>query len=369
MVDVRYLLTDEVTGRAFAELPLTLDGPIEFRKNDVGQVEASMPCDHPAVTNANFTDGLCSVTVLRDDSAEASLLIADMDVDSDARSLRLTLVEASAYFAVRVVEVDKTFNAADRYTIASNIFTEITTKTSTSGDGTASPGLSINASLPRFSIAGGVTGFTMDLTGSGLARHSMKDYLDKLAEDPDQGIEWRMDYATGSSRESCNRTLTIGAPLGVTQPITLTEQMLTAWGHTYSPLRAATRAHVRGSGYTATRQNTGSITAGWPLLDQVLDRPDVSNHTHLGNVARELRRKAQPPVKMISLSYRPGLSLPFGWCGIGDKIPLNIDDTCDLLNISGLSLRVEGIEWLPEQAGQQESVNLLMNLPLDELGT
>lgn len=367
MVDVRYLLVDEVDGRAFAELPLELDGPIEFRKNDVGQVEASMPCDHPAVTKANFTEGLRSVTVLRDDVPRASLLIGDLDVDSSGRRLSLTLLETSAYFEYRVVEVDKTFTAETRFNILDDIFTEVTTKTSTSGDGTGSPGSPINADLPRFSLSGSAAA-TMDLTGSGLARHSFRDYLDKTSEDPDDGTEWWVDVTTGSSRQTCNRTLVIGAPLGVTQDIILTEQMLTSWGHTFSPLRGGTRWHARGSGYTATKQNTGSITDGWPLLDRILDRPDVSNHTHLGNIAREGRRKGQPPVKMLRLSYRPGLSLPFGWCGIGDKIPLDVNDPCDLLTLSADNRRVEGIQWFPPQVGQQESVDLLLNLPLDSTG-
>lgn len=367
MVDVRYLLVDEVDGKAFAELSLELDGPIEFRKNDVGQVEASMPCDHPAVTKANFEERLLSVTVLRDDVPEASLLVGDYDVDSGSRMLNLTLLETSAYFEYRVVEVDKTFSAETRYNIIDDIFTEVTTKTSTSGDGTASPGSDINADLPRFSLSGSATA-TMDLTGSGLARHSLRDYLDKTSEDPDDGTEWWVDCSSGSTRQTCNRTLVIGAPLGVTQDIILTEQMLTSWGKTCSPLRGGTRWHARGSGHTATKQNTGSITDGWPLLDRILDRPDVSSHTQLANIAREGRRKGQPPVKMLRLAYRPGVSLPFGWCGIGDKLLLDINDPCDLLHIGSDNRRVEGVQWFPPQAGQQESVELLLNLPLDATG-
>lgn len=368
MVDVRYLFVDEATGDPIAELPLSVDGAIPFRKNEPGQFSASMPCDHPAVTKANLTGGLRSITVLRDDSAEMSALVSDIDVDSANRQVNLSLVEASAYFDLRTVEVHEKWTATDRFDIVRDVFTEITTKTSTAGDGTGAPGTDILAGIPNFSVAAGTSGFTMDLEGAGRARLTMADYLEKLAEDPDEGIEWCMDYQTGSTRQSCLRTVKLGAPLGVTQSIILTEQMLASWGHTFSPLRGGTRWHTRGKGHTSTKQNTGSISDGWPLIEQSVDRPNVSNTTHLDNITREFRRKGQEPVKMLRLSYAPGLSLPFGWCGIGDKLSLDVNDPCDLLNLNADNRRVESIDWYPPQAGQRERVDLLTNLPLDETG-
>lgn len=367
MTDVRHLLVDEVSGKAFAELPLEFDGPIQFRKNSVGQTSASFPCDHPAASKENLTEGLRSITVMRDDQPEASLLIADIDTDSDSRRVNLSLVEASAYFDHRFVEVHKNFTATDRFDIIDDIWTEVTTKTSTADDGTGSPGTDINADVPRFSIST-VQGSssTMDLEGAGKARLSVAEYLEKVSEN-DDGIEWCMGYSSGSTRQSCLRTLILGHPLGVDQDITLTEQMLVSWGKTFSPLRSGTRWHVRAAGYTATKQNTGSLT-DWPLIDQRVDRANVTKHDHADDVAREFRRKGQPPLKAIRLGYRPGLSLPFGWCGIGDNINLDINDPCDLLNITADSRRVEGIDWYPPQAGQQERVDLLMHLKLSDTG-
>lgn len=368
MVDIRYLLVDENTGDALAELPLQVDGAIPFGMNSVGQFEASLPADHPEATQANLTDGLRGITVIRDDSAEWSGLIGEVDVDSDARRVSFPVYEASEWMSYLTVEEDKHYNA-DRFSWVRKVNTYVNTKLSTSGDGTGSPGSTINAGIPRWSVSTGLSGFTLDDVIPGLSRFTMAEIVQILTEDPSEGIEWRMDYQTGSTRQSCHRTLTLGAPLGVTKTQTLTAQVLHSWGKTYDVTTAATRVHVRGNGFTATKQNTGSITAGWPLMEQRYDRGDTTNQTRLGNIAKEYRRRAQPPVKMLRATYVPGVSLPFGWCNIGDTVPFNIKDPCDLLNIQGVSRRVVGIEWTPPSGATPELVSLLFNLPLTDLGT
>lgn len=368
MTDVRYLLVDEVSGDAIAELPLEVEGAISFGYNTVGGFEASMPCDLDVVTKANFTEGLRSITVIRDDSAEFSGLVTEITVDSDTRRLNLAVSEASEYFGLRTIEEGIHYNR-DRFSWVRNLFTVITTKTSTTGDGTASPGLTINADIPRFSVSTGTSGFTLDDDIPADSRFTFAEVLQILTEDPTEGIEWRMDYRTGSNRQSCHRTLTLGAPLGVTRSQVLTAPVLYSYGKTYDLARSATRVHVRGSGYTATKQNTGSITDGWPLIEQVYDRGDTAKQARLGNIAREYRRKAQPPVKMPRIVFEPSTSLPFGWCDIGDTLTLDVDDPCELLSMTSQSRRVVGVEWTPPSGENPERVALLLNLPLSELGS
>lgn len=364
MPEMVYMLSKAATGSNICDLPLEIGSPIQFGYNAVGQWSASMPADHPAATRSNFED-VVEVTVYRDGQAEMNGPVGEVDVSSDGRSLDLTIYEASAYFGLRTVEVDKHYSA-DRWSIVRKLVTEITTKLSTAGDGTGSAGLTINADLPRFSVMSGLSGFTMDLSLSGMARHTFAEVLEKLVDDPTEGLEWCMDYRTSSTRQQAHRTLKLGAPgspLGSTLGYSLTEIDALSYGKTYDTLNGGTRWHARGAGATVTKQNASSITDGVLLLEHVLDRSDTSNTTFLGNAAREGRRKGQVPVKM------PRLTVPFGTVGIGDVLPLNIDDpTADLLTLSGQNRRCVGLEWMPETAENPESTTALLNLPLDSLG-
>lgn len=365
MPDMVYMLATASSGSNICELPLTVTSPIQFGYSAVGQWSASLPASHPAASRANFED-VVEVTCYRDGQAEMNGPVGEVDVSSDGRTVDLTIYEASAYFGLRTVEVNKHYNA-DRWSIVRKLFTEITTKLSTAGDGTASPGLTINADLPRFSVMAGLSGFTMPLALSGIARHTFAECLEKLQDDPTEGLEWCMDYHTSSTRQQAHRKLLLGTasnPLGSTLGYDLTAGDLYSYGKTDDVLTSGTRWHARGAGATETRQNTGSITAGTLLLEQVLDRGDVSDTTALGNAAREGRRKGQVPVKM------PRLSVPFGVVGIGDVLPLNVDDPyADLLTLSAQSRRCVGSEWIPESGDNPEIVNAVLNLPLSSLGT
>ena len=365
-VDVHYLLSDAVTGTNICELPLVPTSPIQFGYNTVGQWSASMPADHPTATKANF-DGVVEVSVYRNGTCEFNGPVGEVDVSSDGRTVDLTILEASAYLGLRTIETDKHYNA-DRFYIARKVFTEITTKLSTAGDGTASAGLTINADLPRFSVSSGSSGFTMALPISALGRRTMAEVLDKLGEDPTEGIDWCMDYRTASTRQQAHRKLVLGAPMGVTASRTMVRHVLATYGKTLDTLRGGTRWHVVGAGYVATKQNTGSITAGTLLIEQVVDRSDVSDETFLDNAAKEFRRKGQVPVKMPRLSFVPSSSVPFDAFGMGDKVPFNLDDPCDLLNLSAVNRRVVGKEWTPPTGESPELVSHPLSLPLDELG-
>lgn len=365
--DVRYLLSKAGTGTNICELPLTVTSPIQFGYNAVGQWSATMPANHPVATRSNFED-VVEITVYRDGQAEMNGPVGEIDVDTESRTVNLTIYEASAYFGLRTVEEDKHYNA-DRFSIARKLYNEITTKLSTAGDGTASAGLTINADLPRFSVSPGLSGFTTDLSLSGIARHTFAEALEKLVDDPTEGIEWCMDYRTASTRTQPHRTLLLGAPLGSTFAGTVNSFVLLSYGKTDDVIRSGTRWHARGAGVTKTKQNTGSITAGTLLLEQVIDRSDASDGSYLNGVAKEGRRKGQVPTKLPRYSYTPSSALPFDAFGIGDTVPLNIDDPSDLMNFSALSRRVVGKEWTPPSRENVESVAVTMNLPLDSLGT
>lgn len=364
MADFRYLIADASGGKPLAEAPI---GGVSFSRvlTGAGQFTGTLPLDHPACTEANFV-GDREITVLRDDVPIWNGPITQIDATRSENTLTVTAREASWWLGKRTIEVDKHYNA-DAFDIVRSLVTLVTTKTSTSGDGTSSAGLSINAALPRFSVSSGTSGITKEIVLSGAARHTVQEVLDYLVDDPDTGIEYRMDYSTGSNRQNCQRTLTLGAPLGVTRTHQLTEHVLYDYGRSLDWERGATRVHVVGSGYTSTKQNASSIAAGTILSEVVLDRSDTSLHSVLNDAARELRRKAQPPVRTFTASFVPGGALTYGFCDLGDKVPFQIS-TPSMLSISSDSRRVVQIDTVPASGDSPTLVTLSFNLPLDQLG-
>ena len=249
----------------------------------------------------------------------------------------------------------------------------MTTKTATSGDGmTGGTGTSINASLPRFSVspASGNSGTTKAVRYYGAARHVIADIVNDLVADPTTGLEYRMDYSTGSSRQQCQRTLTFGSPsLGTTHTEMLTEHVLADFVKTEDRERAANRVHTVAAGYTYTLQNASSIlTAGDILIESVFDRSDTSNQTVVQNYTRDARRRSIPPVASYVFSYIPDFGpLAYGWCDVGDTVNMQVGGSTVLAS-SG-NRRIVQIDVTPPTADTPEVVACTLNIPLDQLGT
>jgi hypothetical protein len=365
MTEYRYFLVDASTGLNICELPLQVSSPCTRVLTGVGSFAGSLPVDHPSATQARL-QGDRELTVVRNDTpvwnGPFSMVAGAIPgtVDINAREASWTLFR-------RTLEVDKHYDK-DTHKIVRSLDSYAESKVSTAGDGTGGAGSSINAAIPRFAVSTGDSGVTKEVTLSGAARHTIGEIIDYLVQDPDTGLEYRMDYRTGSVRSSCRRTLTLGSPLGVTKTQSLTERVLYSYSREMDWERAATRVHVVGAqGRTETRQNTGSITSGLQLMEAVFDRSDTSSTALLSNMAREARRKSQPPVRTFSVSFTPSDSLPFDFCDLGDKVSLDINWP-SVLNTNA-TRRVVQIDLMPPQADTPELVTLSFNLPLDELGT
>lgn len=363
MVDYRTLVADASTGTHLAELPLS---GLTFSRvlTGVGTLTGSLPIDHVTATEANLK-GDREITVMRDDEPVWNGPLTGLDA-SRLGSVTITAREASWYLSKRTLEVDKHYNK-DTHQIVRSLDHYMENKTSTDGDGTASVGSNINAALPRYAVSTGDSGVTKELSLSGTARHTIAEILEFLVEDPDTGLEYRMDYTTGSTRQAVRRTLTLGSPLGVTVTQQLTEAVLYDYARTMDWERGGTRVHVVGGrGITKTKQNTASITAGTLLLESVFDRSDTSSATILNHMAREARRRSQPPVQTFTAVFVPG-ALAFDFCNLGDKVPFDIR-TPNILSITADNRRVVQIDVTPPSGETPELVALTFNLPLDELG-
>jgi hypothetical protein len=364
--DYRVLIVDAMTGDVKAtDIPFTFSGPFTQLMNDVGTCSGTFPADHPKATHDIVEDGLREITILRDDVPVWNGPFK-WSVDSVNRLVQIDAVEASAYFDLRVREADHSYNE-DRFDWVRDEWTYMTSKTSTAGDGTGSAGTDINATIPNFAVSSGTSGFNLNSSLAGVGFYTFRDILDKLAENPDEGIEWCVDYTTGSTRQLCQRTLTLGAPLGSVLTRQLFGVALYSYGRSGDPLSGGTRIHVRGSGITSTKQNTGSLT-DWPLIEKAVDRGDITDQTILDDAAREIRRQAQPPVKVRTASWIAGRALPWGFCKLGDTVPFQVDDPAELLEITAPNLRVVGLSTQPPTDGAAETVTPIFDQPLSDTG-
>lgn len=357
MTDFHYLLSDASTGRNICELPLTGVSWTEMLTG-VGTFNAALPLWHPVVTESNLI-GDREITAVRDDVPVWNGPLTNVDA-SLSGDVSITAREPSWYFSKRTLEIDKHYNS-DLFTIVRHLVTYMTTKTdATLGD--------IVALIPRFTVGGGSTGVTKDLSLSGLARHTIAEILDFLVtEDLPSGFEYRFDYGTGSTRQSCQRTMVVGAPLGVPAPYTLIDGLVIGLDRSLDYNEGATRAHARGSGDTETKQNSAAVTAGRLLTESVDDFSDISSSSTLKAMAREMRRRRQAPVKTFGGAWVPGPSIPYDAFNLGDTVSFEVKSP-NILSIAADSRRVTVITTTPEAEGAPETRALGLNLPLDQTG-
>lgn len=378
-VDYRVVISKAATREPLAELPLqglTFDRIL----SGCGSLSGTLSIWHPAATETIL--GLTAanpdreLTVWRkgDDGVEVPIWngpITNIQGTMSGGVYTITAREASWYLQKRVLEEDKVYTTSDDvFDVVRDLVDYMKTKTA-SGDDDMTLGDDIVAALPGFSVSAGAAGATLaeDVSFAGTARHTISECFEFIAADPETGFDYRMDYSTGSTRQSVHRTLTLGYPgLGTTLTTELTEHILYDFGRESDWDRAGSRVHVVGSGYTKTLQGAGAVANGNLLLEVVDDYSDTSNHGLINHRARDLRRLAQIPVRILTASYVPGSALPFGFCDLGDVVPFEIQSPPGM-TITGNTRRVVQIAVRPPEGDAPELVDLMFNQPLDELGT
>jgi len=360
MTDFLYLLGDAYTLDILGELPFTPTDRYTRLLSGCGAFSGTIPLDHPMATRANFKDRLSNLIVVRDGQVAWWGPVTTPVPNLQSRTLTLGAREPTWWMDHRCVERNRNYNA-DTHAIFRKLWTEVTTKTDATIGG-------INANLGNITIGSGLSGHTKKLPIAGAGRYLMADLVhDWLVDNPDAGLEYRCDY--GGTVDNPTVVITLGSPLGSTLTTRLTEHSLPDYGMDYDFDQSGNRAHAVGPTTAVTKQNSGSITAGYPLIDVVLDRSNISDSTALDDICRELRRKAQPPVRVPDAEFTPTKNgLDYGFCNLGDKTPF-ATRTPDLLRISTTNRRVVEIGVMPETPETPEAVGLMLNLPLDELGS
>jgi hypothetical protein len=374
--EYRYLLVDASTGSNIGELPLTVSS-YTYQLNGVGQLTATIPRDHPMAQDTFWalylsTNSDREITILRDDSpvwnGPSTILGASLQ---DRTQMQVAGREASWYMQKRTLEEDKNYLGWDLFDIARDLGAYMVSKVSTAGDGMTA-GSNINAALPRWAVApaSGLSGFILPSANVpsyyGSSRHLIADIADGLVADPSSGLDYRMEYTDSSSWVRCTRTLTFGAPLGVTRTQKLTEHILYDFAKTEDRERAANRVHTLSGTAPYVLQNTGSTANGDLLIESVFDESGVTDAATVHAFTRDARRRAQPPVAVYSATFVPDAALPWGWCMVGDIVNLAVEGTT-ILHSEG-TVRVTAIEVVPPQGGNPELVTLTLGVPLDALG-
>lgn len=362
------------TGMPIAELPLR-DLTFSRVLSGCGQLTGWLSIYDDAATEGNLgmhrDDPDREITVFRDDVPVWSGPLTASDASLSSGQVQLVAREASWYLGRRMLEENRDFDGDDLDVIVGNLNDYLTGKLGTGDDG-MTLGDDIVADIPRWSIdatalAGVAFSDPSPPTFYGSARHSILDCLTALANDPETGFEWRMDYATGSTRQAVHRTLVFGYPaLGSTLTTQLTERVLVDFGRSLDYERGATRVHVMYSGGVVTLQSPLAVTNGTLLTEVVDDQSDVTKDSMATARSRDLRRLSRPPVRVFTATYRPGaVSLPFGFCDLGDTVPFEITFP-RVLSISTDRRRVIQIDVTP--GGGDELVKLTFNDMLDDLG-
>lgn len=378
-VTATFLLTDTSSGHAVGELPLTPGGPIPRRLNDIGTWTATLPADHPmAADNILNTAGFSKnsdreLTVLRYGVPVWNGPVVGVQGDDDAQTVTLTMAEASWWMKKRVLEIDKNYDGSslsnDVYDIVRDLGHYMLNK---EDNGLTSGGSSINAALPRFTVAptSGSSGVTKNVSELGTDRRTWADIIGDIVSDPSFGCDWRMDIS--GTRHAVQRTLRFGVPsLGQNIDIEIRKRVVAGFSKTLDRERAGNRAHVVGDLYTDTEQNTVAVTNGDTLMDVVAARSDLQDTGAVTQLAKDLRRRAQPWVSTYTAAYTPNdtSGLPFGFCQPGDAAYISYrTGTHHFLRTGPGYARVIGTDWTPGVNGSPEMVELQFDIPLDEIG-
>jgi len=380
MADAEYVFTvgDTSSGTLLAELPLAVSSPIQRMINGAGQWSATLSADDPGADDSILGVGVSSnrdreITAWRNGAPVWNGPIVNLAGNLLSRTVTLTMAEPSSLFFGRILEWDSSnlwsaVSAVDLFDIVRALFTYATTKDST---GTTSGGTSINAPIPRLAVAPSsptLAGVTKTLSYAGTDRRLIGDIITDLVNDPTSGLDYRCDYSLSGGLPQ--RTVTFGSPsLGAgLVGGTITEDDLYDFDKVEDLTRAANRAHVIGSGYVDTEQNTGSVAAGDILREARFDRSDLTDTTAIQQFAKDARRRSQPPVTSYVLTYIPTVGgIDFDTYNLGDKANLGITGP-SILHSEG-HVRVAQIAFLPGSVAAPELVTLTAEISLDSLGT
>lgn len=351
-VDYRYEIVDN-DGTPLQDIPLTCTG-FEDVLSNYGQLDGTLPLTHPKASRGVVDPPGREIVVTRNGVVAWNGPITYLRRSKREQLTTIRAQQLTWYLYNATLDEDYTATSTDLFDIVRDLIDIATGKT--------------NGSRFAFTVSSGSAGATATVDYKAAYRYRIGKLIQDLANDPSNGFDFRLDVA-GSGAGDITRQITLGAPaIGTTvvayklEPGNGTDDLI----EELDIERGGNVVHVLpGFGPTLTRTNTGSLGAGDPSIEYVLNRPDLdSAKAPAPGVADELRRKAQPPVRAFTASYVPRAGVPYNWCDLGDLVGLQDAD----LQIDA-TRRVLSRKTVPPREKVQEHVDLALSLPLDDLGT
>jgi hypothetical protein len=351
--DYVYEIVDNTGAPLGGQFPLAVS-PFTDVLSQVGRLDATIPRTHPLADRGYLDPPGREIVVSRNGQVVWNGPITYLRRSRRENTVTLVAQQLTWYLYNATLETDYSATDADLFDIVRDLVAIATGKT--------------NGSRFAFSVSSGSAGVTKTVDYKGDYRYRIGQLIEDLASDPTGGFDFRL-VVDGTGARDLTRVLQLGAPsLG-----TVVQGWKLQPGGGLQDLveelnldQSGNRVHVLpGIGATLSADNTGSLGAGDPMIEYVLNRPDLdSAKAPSAGVLAELRRTAQPPVPLYTAAYIPRADLPYGWCAPGDTVAFADPDTG--LDTTG---RVARIKTVPASATQDELVTLTIGQPITDLGT
>lgn len=315
-------------GSGVGELPLA-DVAIEDVLSGTASLQATLSLDDPMAARAYCAPWLREITAVRDGVIAFHGPIVGRIPDLQTRTVQISAQSPQAYLFKRVTETYHAYNG-DAFVIVRSLVTDATAKT--------------GGSLYRVAVTATDAGVTKVLTVGGKDRRRVSQVIEDLASDNVDGFDFRWDFSWyDADHHLVQRTLTLiypegGRDLTTSRPIEPTPDLVNI-NDSEDGLAASNRVHGLGgmAGTITLRSvaNSGSsLTAGYPLLEDVVDFSDIHNQTILDGLTAHQRNLRIPGTRVLQSTHTISPSLPYGTVDLGDLVALKLNAGVEQLNTS-----------------------------------
>lgn len=315
-------------GEPQGELPLQ-GVMIEDVLSGTASLTATLPLYEAKAARSLTAPWLREITAVRDGVIAFHGPIVGRTPTIDGKSVAISAASPQAYLHKRSTETLRKYNR-DQFGIVRSLVTDATAKT--------------GGSLYRTTVSTGNSGVTRALTVGGVLRQRVSEVIEGLAEDPDDGFDFRWDFTWLShAQHTVSRKLTLGYPtigrdLSASRVIEQTVDLVDVTD-AEDGLRAANRVHGLGASVGTGRlrsvANSGSsLTAGYPLLEEVVDLSDVDNQTQLNLRTAFLRNALIPGTRAFQTKHTISEHLPYGAVDLGDRVTVKVTAGAESVNLA-----------------------------------
>jgi hypothetical protein len=335
-----YYAHNSGTGAPVAELPLN-DVSIEDVLSGTSTLQATLPMYEPLAARAYCAPWLREITAVRDGviAFHGPIVGRIPGYGKDGNTVQLSAASPQAYLYKRVTEALNHYNR-DSFSIVRDLIDDATAKT--------------GGSLYRLGYTGTDSGHTVELLVGLNDRRRVSQVIEDLASDNVTGFDFRWDYTWyDATNHLVQRTLTLDAPtigrdLTASRVVEATADLV---GITDAEdgMAAANRIHGLG-GVVGTLKlrsvaNSGSsLSAGYPLLEDVVDLSDINNQAVLDGITAHLRNSRIPGTRGFQSTHTISPHFVYDDVELGDLITLDLTAGVERLNVAR---RVTSIRTVP----------------------